>query len=104
MKGFSKEITVGVKYRIERTLGLVTIVILLNSCMVGPKYTKPVAEIPPAYKEQAPEPSTGEWKKAQPSDQQSKGKWWEIYNDPQLNDHSAGDLGRRSFLSHEARR
>ncbi|HWX38775.1 MAG TPA: efflux transporter outer membrane subunit [Candidatus Sulfotelmatobacter sp.] len=53
--------------------------ISIGGCTVGPKYTKPTAEIPPAYKE------IGNWKPAQPSDQAQKGNWWEIFNDPQLN-------------------
>ena len=56
-------------------LGLVTI----GGCSVGPKYSKPTAQIPPAYKENA------NWKTAQPSDQAQKGNWWEIFQDPQLN-------------------
>ena len=28
---------------------------------------------------------TGDWKPAQPSDETAKGKWWEVYGDPQLN-------------------
>lgn len=55
-------------------------VIFLGGCSVGPKYSKPMAEIPPAYKENA------NWKPAQPSDQAQKGNWWEIFQDPQLND------------------
>ena len=35
----------------------------------------------PAYKEPPPEG----WKEAQPNDGAISGKWWEIYNDPQLN-------------------
>ena len=34
----------------------------------------------PAYKEVPPD-----WKTAQPSDQIARGKWWEIFQDPQLN-------------------
>ncbi|MGD0695188.1 MAG: efflux transporter outer membrane subunit [Terriglobia bacterium] len=57
---------------------------LLSACVVGPKYQRPSAPVPAAYKELPPEPSS-EWKQAQPSDELSKGKWWEIYNDPELN-------------------
>ena len=35
----------------------------------------------PAFKEAPPEG----WKEAQPNDGAIKGKWWEVYNDPQLN-------------------
>jgi NodT family efflux transporter outer membrane factor (OMF) lipoprotein len=54
-------------------------VFFLSGCSVGPKYSKPTSEIPPAYKENA------NWKPAQPSDQAQKGNWWEIFQDPQLN-------------------
>ncbi|HKT68305.1 MAG TPA: efflux transporter outer membrane subunit [Terriglobales bacterium] len=48
-------------------------------CAVGPKYSRPTAPAPPAYKE------TGAWKQAQPSEQALGGDWWTIFNDPQLN-------------------
>lgn len=51
-----------------------------TGCTVGPRYARPVAPVPPAYKEAPPG-----WKTAQPSDQIAKGKWWEIYQDAQLN-------------------
>jgi NodT family efflux transporter outer membrane factor (OMF) lipoprotein len=49
--------------------------------MVGPKYQRPTAPAPSTYKE----PPPPGWKEAQPNDSLMKGKWWEIYNDPQLN-------------------
>src|SRR6202163_1115109 len=55
-------------------------VLLLGGCTVGPKYLPPRAEVPSDYKE-----AGSDFKQAQPSDQIAKGKWWEIYNDPQLN-------------------
>ncbi len=51
----------------------------LCGCTVGPNYQRPKAEIPPAYKE------VGDWKPAQPNDQNLGGNWWEIFRDPQLN-------------------
>src|SRR5947207_1119978 len=53
----------------------------------GPKYRKPTVQTPAAYKEQGPVVSQQEagWKTAQPSDQTTRGKWWETFNDPQLN-------------------
>jgi NodT family efflux transporter outer membrane factor (OMF) lipoprotein len=63
--------------------------LLLTGCMVGPKYQKPpaMAQAPPtAYKETpAPSSNAGDWKVAQPQDAMLHGKWWEIYNDPELN-------------------
>jgi NodT family efflux transporter outer membrane factor (OMF) lipoprotein len=60
----------------------------MAGCMVGPKYTKPSA-VPatPAYKEPPPEnfKEAGAWKPAQPSDAVIRGKWWGLFNDPQLN-------------------
>src|SRR5580693_1925387 len=53
--------------------------LLIAGCSVGPKYSKPTTQIPPAYKENA------NWKPAEPSDQAQKGNWWEIFQDPQLN-------------------
>jgi NodT family efflux transporter outer membrane factor (OMF) lipoprotein len=54
---------------------------------VGPDYQRPPAPAPTAYKELPPanSPQAGEWAPAQPSDAIARGKWWEIYNDPELN-------------------
>jgi NodT family efflux transporter outer membrane factor (OMF) lipoprotein len=58
---------------------LVTIVVLqLAGCTVGPKYHPPVLQAPPAYKE------VGDWKPAQPNDQNLGGSWWTVFQDPQL--------------------
>ena len=55
--------------------------------MVGPKYQRAPAPTPPAYKEAPPADwkETQDWKQAQPNDSAKRGKWWEIYNDPELN-------------------
>jgi len=58
---------------------LVAAMLLLAGCTVGPKYKAPSVPTPPAYKEM------GNWKTAQPSDQNLGGNWWEIFQDPQLN-------------------
>ena len=58
-----------------------------SACMVGPKYQRPTAPVPPAYKE--PPPADWKemqgWKQAQPNEGVKRGNWWEIYNDPELN-------------------
>ncbi|HLK22281.1 MAG TPA: efflux transporter outer membrane subunit [Bryobacteraceae bacterium] len=76
--------------------------IALAACMVGPKYNPPAAApTPPNYKElnsapnqpaPLPEPNAdptlgglGDWKPADPQDALPHGKWWEMYNDPELN-------------------
>jgi NodT family efflux transporter outer membrane factor (OMF) lipoprotein len=53
--------------------------VLQFGCAVGPKYAPPTAPVPVAYKE------TDGWKTAEPSDQQSKGPWWEVFGDAELN-------------------
>ena len=53
--------------------------LLLTGCTVGPDYVPPTSTTPVAYKD------TGIWKQATPSDGLIRGKWWEVYRDPQLN-------------------
>ena len=57
------------------------------ACSIGPKYARPPVETPTAYKELAPSSggAQGAWKPSQPQDQVLRGKWWEIFGDPQLN-------------------
>ena len=57
---------------------LLTSLVLLSGCAVGPKYHPPAVQAPPAYKE------LGDWKPAQPNDQNLGGEWWKIFQDPQL--------------------
>jgi len=52
----------------------------LGGCAVGPRYSRPSAPAPTDYKE-----TPQNWKPAQPADQALRGKWWEIYRDPDLN-------------------
>lgn len=61
--------------------------LILSGCTVGPKYQKPAAQAPQAYKELTPADfsKTDGWKVAQPKDDLLHGKWWELFNDPQLN-------------------
>jgi NodT family efflux transporter outer membrane factor (OMF) lipoprotein len=65
--------------RIGRLFVVVPAMFLLAACAVGPKYKTPSVPTPPAFKE------VGDWKTAQPSDQNLGGNWWEIFQDPQLN-------------------
>jgi NodT family efflux transporter outer membrane factor (OMF) lipoprotein len=63
--------------------------VLLTGCRVGPKYHTPpaTAQAPPiSYKESPTQfKDTDGWKVAQPQDAMLHGKWWEIYNDSELN-------------------
>jgi NodT family efflux transporter outer membrane factor (OMF) lipoprotein len=54
--------------------------VFLAGCSVGPRYARPSAPDAPQFKELPPN-----WKAAQPNDQLAKGKWWEVFQDPQLN-------------------
>lgn len=53
--------------------------LLFAGCTVGPKYVRPSAEVPLAYKE------ANGWKLSQPNAAAPKGAWWDVYSDPQLN-------------------
>jgi outer membrane protein TolC len=53
--------------------------LLFTGCALGPNYKAPTVPLPPAYKEE------GNWKTAQPNDQNLGGNWWEIFQDAQLN-------------------
>jgi NodT family efflux transporter outer membrane factor (OMF) lipoprotein len=62
-------------------LGTAGLLLVANACMVGPRYQRPAAPAPVAFKEAPP----AGWKDAQPNDGVPRGKWWEIYKDPGLN-------------------
>jgi NodT family efflux transporter outer membrane factor (OMF) lipoprotein len=50
-----------------------------SGCDLSHRYQRASVETPPAYKEMEG------WKTAQPQDDTLRGKWWERFNDPQLN-------------------
>jgi NodT family efflux transporter outer membrane factor (OMF) lipoprotein len=52
---------------------------LLAGCDLAPKYSRAPVDTPPAYKE------LDGWKLAEPQDGALKGKWWELFGDPELN-------------------
>jgi NodT family efflux transporter outer membrane factor (OMF) lipoprotein len=64
---------------------------MLAGCNVGPKYVPPAMTAPTAYKEspeqfkETGDQAKGEWTVAEPQDATLRGKWWEIYNEPDLN-------------------
>jgi NodT family efflux transporter outer membrane factor (OMF) lipoprotein len=63
--------------------------VLLGGCRVGPKYVAPNAPAPPAFKESSPDgyaqAPAGTWQPANPQDAALKGKWWEMFHEPELN-------------------
>ena len=76
-------------YRSTTTIALSAFLLLLQGCVVGPKYVAPVTQAPPAYKEVVPQPQQSSdgttWVPATPQDATVKGNWWEIYQEPELN-------------------
>ena len=64
----------------RRVAALLPLLPALAGCMVGPDYARPQAATPVAYKELAG------WKAGQPQDAIDRGRWWEIFGDPLLND------------------
>jgi NodT family efflux transporter outer membrane factor (OMF) lipoprotein len=55
------------------------LVFTISGCMVGPDYVKPETTQPASYKEAAG------WKIAEPKDNVIREKWWQLFNDIELN-------------------
>ncbi len=53
----------------------------LSACSVGPDYVRPRVAVPASYKEAG---NKG-WRLAQPNDAIDRGRWWEVFNNPELN-------------------
>lgn len=68
---------------------VILICVLLAGCTVGPKYVRPAVPPPPAFKEALPSEYKGAlpgaWQPANPQDAALKGKWWEMFGEPELN-------------------
>lgn len=66
---------------------LIVVLLGLQGCNVGPRFRPPVMPTPPEFKEQGPQQaaSGANWKSAKPQDGALRGKWWEIYQEPELN-------------------
>jgi NodT family efflux transporter outer membrane factor (OMF) lipoprotein len=72
---------------VSRLVFSLTLLTMISGCVVGPKYHAPVTQAPAAeYKESPTQFKENEgWTVAQPADAKLRGKWWEIFNDPELN-------------------
>jgi NodT family efflux transporter outer membrane factor (OMF) lipoprotein len=57
---------------------------LLGACQAGPRYVAPSDTAPAAFKEAGATASAGGWQPAQPQDAALKGKWWELFGEPEL--------------------
>src|SRR5579863_6533661 len=62
-------------------------------CAVGPKYQRPQAPVPPAWK------SEGPWREAAPKDAVPKGTWWQIFHDDELNGYEQQLLAANQSLA-----
>src|SRR5882672_11335462 len=67
----------------KRTSGLagvaLTATVALSGCSLAPTLTLPDVPVAAAYKEVSP------WTPAQPADGLSRGDWWTMYGDDELN-------------------
>jgi NodT family efflux transporter outer membrane factor (OMF) lipoprotein len=74
--------------RFVQVTGLIGLLLGFMGCLLGPKYHPPQSPTPtaPNYKESTANfQDTQGWKVASPQDAMLRGKWWEIFNDPELN-------------------
>src|SRR5436305_10377570 len=62
---------------------------VVSGCNLGPRYTPPAppSVTAPNYKESSVnfQDQPG-WKVASPQDAMLRGKWWEVFNEPELNE------------------
>ena len=77
----NRQVLSGREIRHATLCALAGLLALAGGCAVGPNYHRPSAPVSQAFKEQPPEG----WKQAEPNAAIPRGKWWEVYNDPQLN-------------------
>ena len=71
--------------------------LLAAGCAIGPDYVRPSVDTPAAFKELAG------WKAAQPRDDIARGQWWELYQDPLLNELEAQvSIGNQNLAQAEA--
>lgn len=74
-------------------LGLI-LSLMLGGCSVGPKYQRPAVPTAPAYKEAGP------WKPSEPRDMIVRDHWWELFQDPLLNNlESQVDRGNQTIAA-----
>ena len=69
-------------------LVIVFLIAWLAACNPAPHYSRPSLPAPPSYKEAPPDQykEVPGWKIAEPGDDKIRAKWWEMYNDPRLNE------------------
>jgi NodT family efflux transporter outer membrane factor (OMF) lipoprotein len=87
MKTFMRKLALTLLKSAVIRLCAAALLLVLSGCVVGPKYHPPAPQAPaPVYKESPTNSQdNGDWTVAQPADAKLRGKWWEIFNDPELN-------------------
>jgi NodT family efflux transporter outer membrane factor (OMF) lipoprotein len=73
--------------RCASQLAAAVLLLMISGCVVGPKYHPPAPQAPAAVYKESPTQfkDAGNWTVAQPADAKLRGKWWEMFNDPELN-------------------
>lgn len=61
----------------------VAMMLIVAGCAVGPAYQRPNAPVASVYKQ------ASDWVTAAPADALERGPWWQLFNDPVLNDLAA---------------
>ena len=78
--------------------GAATAALVLAGCAIGPNYHRPAVQSPASFKE------TGTWKPATPGEQLTRGKWWQPFNDPVLDElEDRIEVSSNTLLVAEAR-
>src|SRR5262245_1770705 len=81
-------------------LATASILLIATACMIGPKYQRPEAAAPPAFKEAPP----AGWSEAHPNDGVPRGRWWTVYGDPRLDAlEDRVNISNQNVLAAEAR-
>jgi NodT family efflux transporter outer membrane factor (OMF) lipoprotein len=76
--GLGTAVHIGSGAPLVRALALAIVALLATSCAVGPNYKRPVVVTVASYKE------VDGWKPSEPADVMSRGPWWRIFNDDEL--------------------
>ena len=70
-------------------LGAAALALTMLAGCLGPAYVPPPVATPEAFKESSPQAYrtaiAGTWQPVRPRDAALKGKWWELFGDPELN-------------------
>ena len=84
-----------------RTAPVIAAFAMLVGCAVGPDYRRPAVSVPARYKELPSTPAG--WKVAAPADMRDRGRWWDIYHDPLLDElETKIDVGNQNLKAFEA--